>query len=510
MIQQQLFASFLLDRSEGLEIALKAESVAEATPVLGRIQRLPASLDFVEGIMHLRDEVIPLINLKKRLGLAERQYDETAKVAVVKLFHRRYGLLFDDIKEVFAVNPADIRKVDSALQTDDKVISSLITLEKGKRTVELLDLNNLFPGNAIELEKIGESLLNDTKEARVTRYSRHVVFAFAEQLYGIPVEYTQEITFFDVVDQMCKGGVEEKNPLFSSSIKDLFRHSNIDGSLTLRGRSIPVLNVRRLLAGSGVPGDEYRGEKTRILVVSDNTFAVGLIVDEVKAIETIADDEILPLGSCGNTSISGIYQKKDGSNIMLLNVDTLIEGYSDELKALARLSSGSEAAKDKGKEAQTSAHHLITENCYLVFWIGKHMAVQLKDVQEIIERTGVLGLPGTNTFKSGVINLRGLVVPVINLREFYGYSAGQLSTGEQKLIICKSEATTIALEVDGIVTIYKQENYQTTSSIKKDLAKRRDTLDRLIVYEHDKGRSEHVLVVNIHNLIRNHLEVETA
>ena len=195
---------------------------------------------------------------------------------------------------------------------------------------------------------------------------------------------------------------------------------------------------------------------------------------------------------------------------MLLNVDTLIEGYSDELKALARLSSGSEAAKDKGKEAQTSAHHLITENCYLVFWIGKHMAVQLKDVQEIIERTGVLGLPGTNTFKSGVINLRGLVVPVINLREFYGYPAGQQSTGERKLIICKSEATTIALEVDGIVTIYKQEYYQTTSSIKKDLAKRRDTLDRLIVYEHDKGISEHVLVVNMHNLIRNHLEVETA
>jgi purine-binding chemotaxis protein CheW len=95
----------------------------------------------------------------------------------------RYGLLFDDIQEVFAAGPADICKVNSALQTEDKVISSLISLEKGKRIVELLDLNNLFPGNAIELGKIGEALLNDSKETRVTRYSRYVVFTFAERGY---------------------------------------------------------------------------------------------------------------------------------------------------------------------------------------------------------------------------------------------------------------------------------------------------------------------------------------
>ena len=510
MTQQQLFASFLLDRSEGLEIALRAESVAEATPVTGAIQRLPASLDFVEGIMHLREEVIPLINLKKRLGLAEREYDSAAKVAVVKLFHRRYGLLFDDIKEVFAVRPADVCKVDAALQTEDHIISSLITLEQGKRTVELLDLNALFPGNAIELEKIGESLLNDSKDNRERSYTRYVVFAFAGQLYGVPVEYTQEITFFEAINQMYRGGVEEKNPPFSSSIQDLFKHSDIDGSLTLRGKTIPVLNARRLLDGPGISEDEYLGEGTRILVVSDKSFSVGLIVEEVTAIETIPEDEILPIGGGGNPSVSGIYQKNEGRNIMLLNMDHLIHGRTDELKALSRLSDDAEVAKVKEKETATSAHHLITENCYLVFSIGKYMAVQLKDVQEIIERTGVLGLPGVGGFTSGVINLRGLVVPVVNLREFYGHKGAAPKAGEQKLIICRTESRTIALEVDSIVTIYKQEQYQNTSSFKKELAKKKDTLDRLIVFSHEESKNEHVLVVNIHNLIRNHLDMSTV
>jgi purine-binding chemotaxis protein CheW len=508
MTQQQLFASFLLDRAEGLEIALRAESVAEATPVTGTIQRLPASHDFVEGIMHLRSEVIPLINLKKRLGLAEQEYDGTAKVAVVKLFHRRYGLLFDDIKEVFAVNPADVREVDAALQTEDRIISSLITLEQGKRTVELLDLGNLFPGKAIELAKIGESLPSDSKETRERRYGRYVVFAFAGQLYGVPVEFTQEITFFEAIDQMYRGGVEEKNPPFSSSIEDLYKHSDIDGSLTLRGKSIPVLNVRRLLDGPGVHQEEYLSESTRILVVSAKSFSVGLIVEAVKAIEMIPEDEILPIGSGGHVSVSGIFQQKDGGNIMLLNMDHLIYGHADELKALTRLSNGVETTETMTKEPAGGAHHLITENCYLVFSIGKHMAVQLKDVQEIIERTGVLGLPGSGSLISGIINLRGSVVPVVNLREFYGYKSADSPKSGRKLIICRTESRTVALEVETIVTIYKQEQYQTTSSLKKELAKKKDTLDRLIVFAGEDGGSEHVLVVNIHNLIRNHLDMQ--
>lgn len=510
MTQQQLFASFLLDRTEGLEIALRAESVMEATPVAGTIQRLPASLDFVEGIMHLRNEAIPLINLKRRLGMVERQYDGDAKVAVVKLFHRRYGLLFDDIKEVFAVSPADVREVDSALQTEDRIISSLITREQGKRTVELLDLGNLFPGKAVDLAKIGESLQKDVGDTRERRYHRYVVFVFAGQLYGVPVEYTQEITFFEAIDQMYRGGVEEKNPRFSSSIRDLYKHSDIDGSLTLRGKTIPVLSAGRLLAGPGIREEEYLGESTRILVVSTKSVSVGLIVEEVKTIEMIPEDAILPIGGGGNGSVSGIYQKKEGQNVMLLDMDRLIDGHADELKALTRLSNGVGTTKVREKEPVAGVHHLITENCYLVFSIGKHMAVQLKDVQEIIERTGVLGLPGMSGFNVGIINLRGLVVPVISLREFYGFDGAEPRNEQQKLIICRTESRTVALEVDSIVTIYKQEQFQNTTSLKKELAKKKDTLDRLIVFAHEDGGNEHVLVVNIHNLIRNHLELPTG
>ncbi len=509
MAQEQLFASFLLDKSQDLEIALRAESVTEATPITGMIRQLPASIDFVEGIMNLRGEAIPIINLKKRFGLAGQQYDQGTMVAVVKLFHRRYGLLFEDIREVFAAGTDEVLQVDPALQTDDKVISALIHVKKSGRTVELLDLNSLFSKNSSELAKIEESLKAEKTIIKETNYLRYVVFRFAGQLFGVPVECTQEITFFEAVRHLSRNSAAKAQDA-SSFLEDMFKHGDIDGTLNLRGRTIPVLSAGRILSGAGVSGEEPCPEKSRVLVLAKDSCTLGLIVEEVTSIEAIPEDQILPLGLHGDSGVSGIYQKTAGENIMLLDMDSLVCNHIDELKAMTRLAVGSEKNVAGMGSAAGGAHHILTENCYLVFRIGPNMAVQLKDVQEIIEKEGVLGVPGASGFASGVINLRGSIVPVLNLRQFFSYKSGRSNAGEQKLVICRSEGRTLALEVDGIVTIYKQEQYHNATSLKPDLAKKEDVLDRLIVFDGGTGQKEHVLVVNIHNLIRNHLDVAAS
>jgi purine-binding chemotaxis protein CheW len=106
MTQEHLFASFMLDKTAGLEIALRAENVTEATPITGSIQALPASIDFLEGIMHLRNDVIPVINLKKRLGLTKHSYDAGAMVAVVTV----HPMVRDRDHNAQAVCPGIVRQ----------------------------------------------------------------------------------------------------------------------------------------------------------------------------------------------------------------------------------------------------------------------------------------------------------------------------------------------------------------------------------------------------------------
>lgn len=502
---EELFASFVLDKEQGLEIALRAENVAEATPVTSIIQKLPASHDFVEGIMHLREEAIPLINLKKRLGLVDQEYDNEAKVAIVKLFRRRYGLMFDDIREVFGAEPADIEKLDPALQTEDRIISALISRERGVRTLEVLELTNLFSGNTMELEKIGQALVVEKSERRNTSYKRYLVFSFANQLFGIPVEYSQEITFYNAVHQILNGGAREKDSPFSVSMMDIFRQADIDGILALRGKAVPVLNAQRLLSGELIQDDGELSEETRVLVISHEECIAGLVVEEVKNIESIPEDSIISIPYSEQSSVVGIYQKEEGQSIMLLDIEQLLCNHKKDLAALARISSETTTGKQNDAVIQVGAHHLITENCYLVFSIGQYMAVQLRDVQEIIERHGVLGMPGEQGYKSGVINLRGEVVPVISLRGFFNSQGRAGNPAERRLIICTVESKTVALEVDSIVTIFKQEQYQNATSLGAELTDKADILDRLIVFDNENEKKEHVLVINVHNLIRNHL-----
>jgi purine-binding chemotaxis protein CheW len=481
-MHDQLFASFILDRENNLEIALNAENVSEATNLSTPIKRLPASVDYLEGIMTLRDEIVPVINLKKRLGLDSHSYTDSAKVAVVSMHNHLFGLLFDDIQEVFKADPQHIIPMNNLLQSDDKIISAIIRMNRGDRTVELLDLTHLFKGKSFD---VLDRIRNDIEPARAaafTTYSRWVIFSSLGQAYGVPVKYAREIAFLSEID-------------------DTFKSGNVEGAIQLRGKTLPVMRSRFLLEA-----DQQRNETredNRVLILASEECSFGMMVDEIHEILTIADDQILPVPSSGSENVSGIFPRKSGGDIMLLDMPNLVCNQIEDIKSLARLKN-QEDQDPAGQNTAGRSHHLITENCYLIFAIHKNFAIELKDVQEIIESENIMRIPGATGYSNTAINLRNTIVPVINIRKFYGYPSE--SGKASKLIICRGQSRTIALQVDRIVTIYKQEDYHSTPSLNPQLADKKDTLDRLIEYDNEEGLKEHVLVVNMHNLIRNHLE----
>ena len=63
----------------------------------------------------------------------------------------------------------------------------------------------------------------------------------------------------------------------------------------------------------------------------------------------------------------------------------------------------------------------ISPSQYLTFTLGKDIfAVEIAPIREIIEYPGLTGIPMTPEFLRGVINLRGAVVPVIDLAVRFG------------------------------------------------------------------------------------------
>ena len=486
-MKEQLFASFILDRQTGVEIALPANQVVEALPLKVPIQPLPTGAPFLEGIMQLRGDVIAVINLKKRLSLERTAYEGEPKVAVIQMGQKRYGLLVEDIRDVLRVEAKSIEHLPPFLLTEETVITDLIKLDQGQRTLELLDLQRLLP--LADTTEDGQVDPYESTPVKPRSYHQFVLYSCRGQVYGIPVAEAREICFFANLDETFKSG-------------------KVQGAVQLRGQTIPVL-CSAILLGCAVEEELKPTEDTRILIMQSEALSFGLIVDKVHQILVVAEDEIMPIPGHHLPHLQGVCSMPGFGNVMLLDVQGLIHSQIYKISAMGRLRRNLEQAS---VEDELTARHIITEHCYLIFNIGKHYAIELKDVQEIIDCSDLIHLTSDQGLIQGIINLRGRVVPVMSLRNFYSCPhhnvVSQTFSPENKLIIGRASGGMVALLVDDIVTIYKQERFHTTPSLRPELQSKKDTLDRLIEFINEEGLKEHVLVVNVANVLRNHLQIE--
>ncbi len=67
------------------------------------VTAVPQAPEFVEGVIDLRGEVMPLVDVRRRLGLPPRPAGIRPKVLVVKVAGRVLGLLVDAVNEVVRI-----------------------------------------------------------------------------------------------------------------------------------------------------------------------------------------------------------------------------------------------------------------------------------------------------------------------------------------------------------------------------------------------------------------------
>ncbi len=87
---------FMMEKEE---FACNINDVSEVLKMI-RVTPLPRSLDFVEGVINLRGEVIPVIDLRKRFGLAEAERTAENRIIIVEVEDRLVGLIVDAVSEV--------------------------------------------------------------------------------------------------------------------------------------------------------------------------------------------------------------------------------------------------------------------------------------------------------------------------------------------------------------------------------------------------------------------------
>jgi purine-binding chemotaxis protein CheW len=126
------------------EFGAPIASVQEIVRVPETLIRVPQAPPFVEGVINLRGSVLPVIDLRLRLGLKQVDRTDRQRIMVFLISDVRTGFIVDQVAEVLKIPKAAIEASPQLSAQQSQLLSRMANLEKQKRMVQLIDPPHLM------------------------------------------------------------------------------------------------------------------------------------------------------------------------------------------------------------------------------------------------------------------------------------------------------------------------------------------------------------------------------
>ncbi len=128
----------LADQNYGVGI----DSVYEVIR-MEKVTRVPETPDFVEGVINLRGQSIPVVDLARRLGFAKSVETASSRIIVMDVGSTTAGFIVDEVLEVIHVAGEEIQPPPQALTSIRSDYLTGIALLEGVMVI-ILDMSNLL------------------------------------------------------------------------------------------------------------------------------------------------------------------------------------------------------------------------------------------------------------------------------------------------------------------------------------------------------------------------------
>lgn len=136
------------------EYAIEITKVKEIILVEG-ITRVPQMPDYIEGIINLRGDVVPVIDLRKRFGLSNSELQEDTRIVVSRMDKRIVGLIVDSVSQVMKIPNSDIQPPpDTIASIAGEYLTGIGKMDE--RMIMMLDIEKVLTSEEKEqIEKVG-------------------------------------------------------------------------------------------------------------------------------------------------------------------------------------------------------------------------------------------------------------------------------------------------------------------------------------------------------------------
>lgn len=114
-----------------------------------RITRVPNTPDYIKGVINLRGEIVPIMNLRLKMGLEEVEETKATRIIIVKMDQiGKLGFIVDCVKEVISLEEEQMESIIH--DSKDEMTHFVNAVGKvGDSIISLLDLNTVVLDKAV-------------------------------------------------------------------------------------------------------------------------------------------------------------------------------------------------------------------------------------------------------------------------------------------------------------------------------------------------------------------------
>lgn len=428
---------------------------------------VPLTSPGLVGLANLRGEILPVVDLRRTLGLQTRPFDDTTRAVVVSC-GRPVALMVDRVSSVLDADPATVEPAENGHSIADMdLLNGVIKGADGNELVQIIDVEGTvaheFAGMTAHEKSASESTMGSQIGAEIgidendddseDGTSQFVSLLVSGQEYAFKIQQVDEIV---------------RVPEVITEVPKTAHH--VHGLMNLRGRLLPLVSLRGIF---GMP-DEALTEHHRIVVVRVPNAGglaeerVGVVVDHVREVLRVTEEECgaMPgmLRDEGAEEIETICQLENGKRLVaVLSLTTLFdhpalrEAYdiSAEQDPIDE-AEDEDAMLDDDYDYDDEDDDGAIENQLVVYQLnGQEFGVPISFVQEIIRVPEELTeVPKTADFVEGMINLRGAVLPVANMRKRFDLDTGNRNDRQRILVLSVDDQQT-GFVVDSVTEVLR-------------------------------------------------------
>lgn len=431
----------------GNEFAVSVMSIQEVVNRPAEFTNIPLSPDYLLGLFNLRGLIIPVVDLRAIFGLPKN--DENAsesKVAIIEHGEHCFGLLVDRTGDVFNARDVDQNTV-SRVRGDvrEAIIGGVFKLDGGRRLIQMLD-----PFELLKLEKLPR--VSGTHHSALTRRKRGrrkqcISFQVGDCVCAFDMKSIKEIVELQAIDNTA------------------LAHGWTLGAIDLRGSTVPVIDFRVFLGKKEpTPAHELAGKGHKLIVMRLGDNLISLLVDSISNIVSYFDDDLIGFPGVGierTEMFLGCLANDQDNMVLLLDHNRILDDaeLADITMGHSTLFSDEDAHGNSVSESEDTG----TKRTLITFSVGSKFALDIESVNEVISfPETIVHPPSLPSFIEGMVNLRGELIPIINLRSLYRLDAIDPKITKLLVFTCNEKKYGIMVDtVDSIVSL----NGRTSSSL---------------------------------------------